>query len=204
MKYQQSLKKRKKLIEDIIHKGEKVIVWACYINNINYLEEYLSANGIESKKLYGATPIATGEMSDEDDEYWLTREAIVKEFHKDDSSFRVIIANPFAVSESISLHKACHNAIYLERSFNAAHYIQSKDRIHRYGLKDNDITNYYYLLSDCSVDETIHKRLIEKEQMLLQIIESMPIPLFDNLSEDCGDNDIKAILKDYAKRIKKK
>jgi hypothetical protein len=58
----------------------------------------------------------------------------------------VIIANPFAVAESILLHKACHNAIYLECSFNAAHFMQSNDRIHRYGLGEDVLTNYYYLL----------------------------------------------------------
>ena len=92
----------------------------------------------------------------------------------------MIIANPFAVSESISLHKVCHNAIYIERSFNAAHFIQSKDRIHRYGLKPGTQTNYYYLLSENSIDEVIHDRLIAKETRLREIIESMPIPLFAN------------------------
>ena len=38
---------------------------------------------------------------------------------------------PGAPFESISLHKACHHSIYLERTFNAGHFIQSKDRIHR-------------------------------------------------------------------------
>lgn len=84
----------------------------------------------------------------------------------------MIIANPFAVSESISLHKACHNAIYLERSFNAAHFLQSKDRIHRYGLKSDVETHYYYLISNDSVDNTIHTRLQEKEKRLMEIIES--------------------------------
>ena len=113
--------------------------------------------------MYGATPVATG---DEDEDEVETREKIIAEFNKLDSAFKVIIANPFAVSESISLHKACHNAIYMERSFNAAHFIQSKDRIHRYGLEPETETNYYYLLSEESIDEVIHDRLIEKETRL--------------------------------------
>ena len=112
-----------------------------------------------------------------------------------------MIANPFAVSESISLHKACHNAIYLERSFNAAHFMQSKDRIHRYGLPVGTETNYYYLVSNDSIDETINERLSIKEQRMLNIIESMPIPLFKNVTEE-GSEDIKAVLRDYARRIK--
>ena len=92
----------------------------------------------------------------------------------------------------------------MERSFNAAHFMQSKDRIHRYGLKEDVVTNYYYLLSADSVDITIHERLAEKERRLLEIIESMPIPLFDNTLEDGGDDDIKAVLRDYARRTKAK
>lgn len=115
----------------------------------------------------------------------------------------MIIANPFAVSESISLHKACHNAIYMERSFNAAHFIQSKDRIHRYGLKPGTETNYYYLLSEKSIDEVIHNRLIEKETRLRDIIESMPIPLFENAGLETGDDDIKALIAEYVNRTKK-
>jgi hypothetical protein len=43
-------------------------------------------------------------------------------------------------------------------------YMQSKDRVHRYGLDDNDVINYYYLISENSIDQTIHDRVLEKEQ----------------------------------------
>lgn len=36
-----------------------------------------------------------------------------------------------------------------------------------------------------------------------EIMESMPIPLFDNASDDLGDEDIKALIKDYVRRTKK-
>ena len=91
----------------------------------------------------------------------------------------------------------------MERSFNAAHFIQSKDRIHRYGLAEGIITNYYYLISTDSIDNTINSRLKIKEDRLNKIMESMPIPLFDNVSETGGIDDIKAILQDYATRSQK-
>lgn len=192
--------KAKELIEKIIADGGKVVVWAIYVKNIVDFQNYLLTCGIPCKTLYGATPVATG---DEDEDEVETREKIIEEFNKPESSFKVIIANPFAVSESISLHKACHNAIYMERSFNAAHFIQSKDRIHRYGLKPGTVTNYYYLLSEDSIDEVIHGRLIEKETRLREIIESMPIPLFENAGLETGDDDIKALIADYVNRTKK-
>lgn len=193
--------KAKELIENIIYSGGKVVVWAIYVKNILDFQEYLTNSGIECRTLYGATPVATGDELEDDDSVE-TREKIIAEFHKPDSSFKVIIANPFAVSESISLHKVCHNAIYMERSFNAAHFIQSKDRIHRYGLKPGTETNYYYLLSEDSIDSVINDRLIDKEARLREIIESMPIPLFSNVELETGDDDIKALIKEYVNRTK--
>lgn len=192
--------KAKELIEKIIASGGKVVVWAIYVKNILDFQEYLLENGIDCRTLYGATPVAT--RDEEDDDTIETREKIIAEFHKEDSSFKVIIANPFAVSESISLHKVCHNAIYMERSFNAAHFIQSKDRIHRYGLKPGIETNYYYLLSEDSIDSVINDRLRAKEERLREIIESMPIPLFSNMELETGDDDIKALIAEYVSRTK--
>jgi len=189
------------IAEKIVNEGGKVIIWANYIRNIERFNDYLGTRGIASRTLYGATPVEGGDANSESEV--LTREAIVREFNSDSSSFNVIIANPFAVAESISLHKKCHNAIYMERSFNAAHFIQSKDRIHRYGLAEGIITNYYYLISTDSIDNTINSRLKIKEDRLNKIMESMPIPLFDNVSETGGIDDIKAILQDYATRSQK-
>ncbi len=191
----------KGLVDDILANDGKVVIWATFIHTIHGLKEYLENQGIPCQELYGATPVEKDEISE--DEEILTREKIVKAFQSPDCPFKVIIANPFAVAESISLHKACHNAIYIERSFNAAHFVQSKDRIHRYGLMPGTITNYYYILSRNTVDETIDTRLAEKEKRMTEIMESMPIPLFSNISEDLGDEDIKALIKDYVRRTKK-
>ena len=193
--------KAKEIVNQIISSGEKVVVWASFVHTILSLKKYFNDNGILCQELYGAIPVEKEAVEDYEDSI-LTREKIVKEFQSPNCPYKVIIANPFAVAESISLHKACHNAIYLERSFNAAHFVQSKDRIHRYGLKPGTITNYYYILSRDSIDETIDSRLSEKEHRMVEIMESREIPLFKNISEDMGDEDIKALIKDYVKRTK--
>ena len=193
----------KELVENIISEGGKVVIWATFIHTIHGIKDYLGKHGIAAQELYGAIPVEREGVSDDSDDTILTRERIVREFQKVDCPFKVIIANPFAVAESISLHKACHNAIYMERSFNAAHFVQSKDRIHRYGLAPGTKTNYYYVLSRDSVDETIDIRLSEKEQRMTEIMESMPIPLFNNISDELGDEDIKALIRDYVRRTKK-
>ena len=187
------------IINQITKENGKVVIWAIFIKTIELLQKYLSSVAIESRTLYGATPVATDGMTPENVNYELTREAIISEFHTAECGYNVIIANPFAVAESISLHKVCHNAIYIERSFNCAHFIQSKDRIHRYGLPEDTITNYFYLLSKNTVDEVIDSRLKIKEERMLALIESSPIPLFDNIGDE-GNEDIKAIILDYVKR----
>lgn len=191
------------IIQEIIAKKGKVIVWAVFIDTIKSFSKYLKSLGIENRVLYGATPVANDGMNKNDATYELTREGIISDFHNLDSSFSVIIANPFAVAESISLHKACHNAIYLERSFNCAHFVQSKDRIHRFGIDANVETNYYYLLSENSVDETISDRLRIKEERMKTLLEANSIPLFENIGQE-GNEDIKAIISDYVKRKNRK
>jgi SNF2 family DNA or RNA helicase len=191
----------KDMLNEMLSQDQKVIIWCTFIQNIKSLQSYLANNGIVSELLYGAVPTDTEDTSDE----IMTREKIIKEFHREDSAFKVIIANPFAVAESISLHKACHNAIYLERTFNAANFIQSKDRIHRVGLEDDIMTNYYYIVSEDSIDETVHSRLIEKERRMLELIESRDIPLItENLNYDIDlKDDLKALIRDYVRRTLK-
>ena len=191
------------LVKSIIDSGQKVVIWATFIQTILDLKEYLKEMGIQSQELYGAIPVEKQGLEDiNEEQIELTREKIVRDFQNEDCPYKVLIANPFAVGESISLHKACHNAIYIERTFNAAHFIQSKDRIHRYGLKKNDETNYYFIMSKDTIDETIDERLAEKERRMFEIMENMPIPLFDNVLDDLGDEDIKVLIKNYVKKTK--
>ena len=51
----------------------------------------------------------------------------------------------------------CHHALYLDRTFNAAHYLQSEDRIHRFGLSANQETRIEVVECLDSVDETVRE-----------------------------------------------
>ena len=77
------------------------------------------------------------DLSDDDYEDARTREELIEKFKKDPKCM-VMIANPAAAAESMSLQEICHHAIYMDRTFNAAHYIQSQDRIHRIIDKDKE------------------------------------------------------------------
>ncbi len=187
------------MVQDIIKQNQKVVIWGLYIQSIKELQKFLNNNGINSELLIGETPVEVDTSQDE----IRTRECIIRDFNNTKIDLKVIIANPMAVAESISIHKACHNAIYFERNFNAAYFIQSKDRIHRVGLPEGVSTNYYYLISQDTVEETIHKSLLVKEERMLQILESQEIPLFtENMNYDIDINsDFKLVIKDYVNRV---
>ncbi len=178
----------KELIErKITPSGGKVIIWTIFVQNAKKLQKYLLDNGMPSRLLIGEV-----EQFD--------RESIIEKFNDpNDSEFKVIIANPFSVSESISLHKGCHNAIYLERDYNCSNFLQSKDRIHRYGLSAGQETDYYYILSKDSIDGVIHDRLNEKVKRMEKIIDE-DIPLFSRINDSDETDLIKALINDYVKR----
>ena len=72
----------------------------------------------------------------EDDEELETRKYKIKKFKDKDSDCMVLVANYASCAEGISLHHVCHNAIYIDRSFQADQYLQSVDRICRLGNND--------------------------------------------------------------------
>jgi SNF2 family DNA or RNA helicase len=122
-----------------------------------------------------------------------------------------MVANPAAASEGVSLHQICHHAIYLDRTFNAAHYLQSEDRIHRFGLRKDQKTTIEIVECIDSVDETVRERLIYKIGKMAEALEDSslrpdPIPLdptdiedFDDYSTGLGPSDIQALLRDLSK-----
>ena len=172
---------------EIIPSNGKVIIWTIFIQNAKELQAYLKSSEISSKLLIG-------EINQQE------REQTIKDFNNPENlDFRVVIANPFSVAESISLHNGCHNAIYLERDYNASNFLQSKDRIHRVGLDPNQITNYYYFVSKDSIDEVINNRLRLKIERMEQIIND-DIPLFNRINESDESDIIKDLISNYAER----
>ena len=75
------------MVESIIEKGEKVIVWANFVRNVKELSEFFSQNQIRNKIIYGDIPLRS--LDDEFVQDNNTREKIIKDFHREDSSFRV-------------------------------------------------------------------------------------------------------------------
>ena len=165
------IKYMKNLVDQIFKNKDKIIVWTTFVHNIrmlaNMFEEY------SPFLVYGAIP------RDESEDIEFNREQQIREF-KNTKNKALLIANPAACAESISLHRVCHNAIYLERTFNCGQYLQSLDRIHRIGLEPDEIVTYHILISGGTIDETIDRRLDEKEANMLHLLEDeLPVGKFE-------------------------
>lgn len=162
---------------EIYEKGEPLIVWCIFVDSIFNLSNELEEKGIAVGVIYGGT-------SDED------RNIIISKFRN--KELDVLITNPHTLAESISLHSVCHNAIYYEYSYNLVHLLQSKDRIHRLGLSEEQYTQYYFLQNlfsinnyiPYSLDEQIYYRLVEKERIMLEAIDKDRLEIYNTSEED--------------------
>lgn len=152
------------LVESILNRDPtaKVVVWSAFVHNLTTLSESLKA--YEPRVIHGAVP----KDASEDTEF--NRESLIHDF-KTNTRYRVMLANPGACAESISLHRICKHAIYMDRSFNGAQYMQSLDRIHRLGLESTDAVHYYILNAVDTVDEIVDVRLEEKRERLRKLLE---------------------------------
>jgi SNF2 family DNA or RNA helicase len=150
---------------ELAHAGHKVVIWTIFTETILELERLLA--DLNPVSLYGQVP--SGSPMDGG-----TREGILKRFHEDPNCM-VLIANPAAAGEGISLHTVCHNAIYLDRSYVSTHYLQSIDRIHRLGLEPNTVTNIFIYRTKApasigSIDYSVSRRLANKIRGLQDLL----------------------------------
>lgn len=155
------------LIESITKSDKKILIWTNFIGTIKMLENFFSSKGKHCRSIFGETPIYESQYSDD----W-SRTRIVDEFLDMESDLDILIANPAACAESISLHKSCFHAIYYDLSYNCAQYLQSLDRIHRVGGSENNLANYYFLQYEDSIDPDIMDNLKTKADKMNSIIEN--------------------------------
>ena len=154
----EKLSKAVSLAQSLMEQKEKVIIWSSFKLNMKIFEEELFEK--DQKPI-----LINGDISDDPDDPD-NRDKRIKAF-KEDTNPRVLIATAASLGESVSLHKhlgkkVCSNAIYLDRNFNGAQFMQSMDRIHRIGMDKKTIVNYHLIVAKKTIDEKIHERLWEK------------------------------------------
>lgn len=156
----------KKLIAKFNINNQKVVIWAHFVKTLELIAMHLNNEGYYSKLIYGKIPIENESIEEEE-----TREKIRNEFVDQDSGLNVLVANPAACAESISLHKTCFHSIYYDLSYNCAQYLQSLDRIHRVGGSEKKQANYYFLQYENTIEEDIKINLDRKAKKMFDIIE---------------------------------
>ncbi|MCK2213361.1 DEAD/DEAH box helicase [Actinomadura sp. ATCC 31491] len=172
--------------------GKKTLVWSNFPHNLIHLEMHLGR--LQPALVYGAIPSA-----EDAPDGLRTREREIRRFRYDPDCM-VLLANPQAMSEGVSLHYVCHDAIYIDRTFNAGQYLQSLDRIHRLGLEDGITTNITILVSAGTIDVSVDNRVAEKTRRLARMLADpalvqMALPDDEEYGEPLEDlGDIEAIL----------
>jgi len=164
------------LIERIIDKGEKVIVWTSYIENVEFLTKILKSYGVV--KIHGKIKIHD-------------RNYAIKSF-KEDNTVKVLIATPQSAKEGLTLTVA-NNAIFFDRNLSLDDYLQAQDRIHRISQKKE--CNIYVLMIRNSIDSWVDMLLSSKHISARLIQGDISSNEFEaQMSYDFGDI-IKEVIK---------
>ncbi len=172
----------------LANEGKKCVIWTIFTDTINSFVSALA--DLNPVFIHGGVPSGLpGDME--------SREGRIRRFHEDDGC-AVLVANPAAAGEGISLHTVCHNAIYADRSYVSTHYLQSIDRIHRLGLPSDTETHIHIYRSKAppvigSIDMSVSRRLVEKirnMQLLLDDPDLHEIAFDEEAAADPIDYDV--------------
>ena len=155
------------IVKELQRQGEKVVIWSNFVETLKLIRRTIKKLGYSVHLIYGDTPLE--QSNDKSDD--LTRARIIKEFISKDSGIDILVANPAACAESISLHKTCSNAIYFDLSYNCAQYLQSLDRIHRVGGSETKPSYYHFLQYEDSIDQDILENIGNKAKRMSLIID---------------------------------
>ena len=163
-----------KYVHKAASENRKVLVWSNFVGNLLALNKVL--------KPYSPALIFGG-IDNESRKNEITR-------FRNDPACNVLLTNPQTLGEGVSLHHACHDAIYVDRTYNAGLYLQSLDRIHRLGLAKDQETRIFVLNTERSIDHRVSLSLgtkIERMGNALNdpgLVEStLPVDLDDALPE---------------------
>ncbi|MCE9653239.1 MAG: DEAD/DEAH box helicase [Nitrosarchaeum sp.] len=189
------IRKVASLTKDLVNKGEKVLIWSSFLLNMHIYEEEVLKE-FEPILIYGDVS--------KDPDVQPNRDDLVNRF-KNDPDCKVLIATPASLGESVSLHKnaneesVCRNAIYLDRNFNGAQFMQSVDRIHRIGMPEDVTVNYHLVIGRDTIDEQIHQRLWEKWENMTHALDD---PFLQTVEFDVVNESQDEFEQDYAALVK--
>jgi SNF2 family DNA or RNA helicase len=146
--------------------GRKTLVWSTFVRSLTSLQRLLQ--NFNPAIVHGGTE---------------NRESEIAKF-RSDTGCMVLLSNPATLGEGISLHKVCHDAIYVDRDFAAGRFLQSLDRIHRLGLAPDVDTRVTVLVASETVDELVEQRLAAKLSFMGGILDDDAVVQLADLDEE--------------------
>lgn len=164
------------IVGEITAAGGKVVCWSNFVPNLDHFTNLVRARlGIATYQIDGRVPAGDETVDDDQKDHDAdTREQIIDRF-LNLSGAAVLVTNPASCSESISLHTTCHNAVYLDRTYDCALFLQSIDRIHRLGLPDNVQVKVHIVQAtrdgNPTVDHLVAAALARKEATMRALLE---------------------------------
>ncbi len=163
------------LLDEIVKRNEKCIVWSSYKENVDYFARKFKL--YKPRKIHGSMTISD-------------RNTSVKKFLEDEEC-KVLFATPQAAKEGLTLTVA-NNVVFYDRSFSLDDYLQAQDRIHRISQKKE--CNVYNLLINDSIDIWIDKLLLAKQRAALLAQGDITIDQYQEDSDYSYGELIKEIL----------
>lgn len=170
------------IVRDNAKLGRKTLVWSTFIRSLTTMHRMLGR--FQPAMVHGGTA---------------DREEEIDRFRHDPDCM-VLLSNPATLGEGISLHRECHDAVYVDRDFAAGRFLQSLDRIHRLGLPPNARTRITVLASDGTIDEVVANRLAVKLDFLGGILDDPAVQQLADLEEEpsvasgFGPDDLQALM----------
>ena len=144
------------LLEIMEEHDGKAIIWSRFRYDIQQIVEHL-------EKQFGQG-CAAAYFGDTDDE---TRNDIVRNFQNPDHPLRFFVGNPATAGYGLTLTEA-NLCVYYANDFNLETRIQSEDRAHRIGQRNN--VTYIDLISDGTIDEKIVESLRGKIEIGAKVL----------------------------------
>jgi SNF2 family DNA or RNA helicase len=161
-------------LEELKEADAKCVAWTNFVRNIDQFSRLARERlDVPVFNVDGRVPAADDSINGPREELDETREARIDRF-LDHDGCSILVANPAACAESISLHSRCHTAIYLDRTHDCARWLQSIDRIHRLGLPEGVTVEIHVPVTvngarptiDALVDASLQRKTATMSQLL--------------------------------------
>lgn len=185
------------LLAEIASQEGKTVCWSNFIGNLDHFANLVRTRlGLPCFQIDGRVP-AGDEPTDDRPEMYRpnpedidTRERIIERFLRTEGP-AVLVTNPASCSESISLHRGCHHAIYLDRTYDCAQFLQSIDRIHRLGLPTDVTVQIHILLATVdggpTIDQLVDASLLTKEAVMRELLEGAELRPMSQSADPADD-----------------